>query len=702
MHAFRLIALIASALILISDSNSQTLTNAEKTVSVRLDSIRITRDNWGVPHIYAPTDEEAAYGLVWAACEDDFHTIQENILAVRHRMGEVKGKDGAIMDFVTHIFDLERVVAEQIDTAFSPKFRKLLDASILAMNRYLELHPEEALVKYRSAFTVEELVQGYTMANLFMNSVEQELIQIFGGSPELHKQPLPEGSNAFAVRNTITEDGKTYLLVNSHQPLEGAYSWYEAHVTSGEGWNMLGGTFPGGATLFVGANEQLGWAHTLNHPDLTDVYRLEMHPKEKLKYRFDGEWLELEKRPLKIKVKVGIKLPVKRTFYKSVHGPVIKGKDGHFYAIRTVGLFDIRAPEQFYHMNKARNYPEFMQAMKLGYHSGMNTIYADQEHNIYYLSNGHLPRRNPAYNWKGVLPGDTSAVLWEPDWFPLEDMPQEFNPDCGYLYNTNNSPFMCTGDECDPDSLAFDRTMGFLITDDNRSIRFRQLIDQYETLSYADFKRIKYDVKGARPAYTYSAENIELLFSQDPEQHPELADVIGLLNQWDMEAKTDRIGASIAMLAMDYISGRILKQGAAYSVKSLPEDWYPKALRFAKRHLMKHFGTLHVPLGEIQKLQRGDVELPMYGMVDVISACWPQKWKNGKYRAYVGDSYIQFLRFDGTKVEIESINAYGARNRPESPHYTDQMPLFVKQQLKPMSLESDLAPDLIEEVYHPD
>ena len=85
------------------------------------------------------------------------------------------------------------------------------------------------------------------------------------------------GSNAFAVGAAKTDDGSTRLIINSHQPLEGSLAWYEAHITSEEGWNINGGLFPGSPVIFVGHNESLGWSHTVNRPDLIDVYELEIH-----------------------------------------------------------------------------------------------------------------------------------------------------------------------------------------------------------------------------------------------------------------------------------------------------------------------------------------------------------------------------------------------------------------------------------------
>ena len=91
-----------------------------------------------------------------------------------------------------------------------------------------------------------------------------------------------KGSNTFAFNSSKTTDGDTYLAINTHQPLDGPVSWYEAHLCSEEGTNILGALFAGSPSILIGANEHLGWAHTVNQPDKTDVYALQMHPKRKM------------------------------------------------------------------------------------------------------------------------------------------------------------------------------------------------------------------------------------------------------------------------------------------------------------------------------------------------------------------------------------------------------------------------------------
>ena len=70
-------------------------------------------------------------------------------------------------------------------------------------------------------------------------------------------------------------------------------------------------------------------------------------------------------------------------------------------------------------------------------------------------------------------------------------------------------------------------------------------------------------------------------------------------------------------------------------------------------------------------------------------------------KTYVGESYIELVRFSKNKVEIESVNAFGSSNKPGSAHYTDQMQMFVDQKLKPMTLDKEIIYREAEKIYHP-
>ncbi len=92
---------------------------------------------------------------------------------------------------------------------------------------------------------------------------------------------------------------------------------------------------------------------------------------------------------------------------------------------------------------------------------------------------------------------------------------------------------------------------------------------------------------------------------------------------------------------------------------------------------------------------RGKVDLPANGGTDTLRAAttWdPQP--DGRMRVKHGDSFIMLINWDKAgRVTSQSIQPYGAAtNRPASPHYTDQMKLFVEHRFKPVHFEgSDLA-----------
>ena len=191
-------------------------------------------------------------------------------------------------------------------------------------------------------------------------------------------------SNVVAVGPRRSADGYTRLLLNTHQPWHGPTSWYEVHVHSEEGWNMAGGLFPGSPVVFIGHSPNHAWAHTVNQPDLVDVYEIEMNPNNENQYMFDGEWRDLTVKTVPILVKLWgpIKWTIKRKIYRSVHGPVLKQKHG-VYAVRYAGMNEMRTLEQWYRMNKATNLDEFKDAMSMLSLPMFNTGYADKEGNIY-------------------------------------------------------------------------------------------------------------------------------------------------------------------------------------------------------------------------------------------------------------------------------------------------------------------------------
>ena len=615
------------------------------------DKIDIVRDEFGVPHIFAKTDAEVAYGLAWAHAEDDFETIQIGYLAGNNLLSKHVGNIGLGADFISQFIGSEDLFDSKYNSDISSEYKNIVKAYALGLNSYAREHPDEVFVE--DLFPVnEKKMMRYAQLQLFISSNGDKWVSnIIDNklSYDFSKEEQYKGSNTFAFNSTKTKDGSTYLAINTHQPLDGPVSWYEAHLCSEEGTNILGALFAGTPNILIGTNENLAWAHTVNQPDKTDVFALEMHPDKKLQYRVDGTYLKLEEKKAKLRFKLlGIPLSIKKKFYKSIYGPTLKNKSG-FYSVRTPALFEIRALEQWWRMNKAKNFTEFYKVLKMKALPGYNIGYADKNDTIFYISNGIIPKRAKNYDWASVVPGNTRKTLWTES-YEIEELPQVVQPKSGYFYNANHTPFKSSAEDDNPDPTHFDQNMGFETYDNNRSTRLKQLIDQYEKLDYDDFKRIKYDHQYPRP-YTFNWMDIHYLELLDAKKYPDIEMLIERLQTWDRKANNNSLGAGTFAVFYDQLRPFYSKLPEP---KIFPASYIIKALRNTKKYLLKYFNTTDVKLGDYQKLVRGGKELPIFGLPDVITAMSSRPYKDGKVKVVSGESYIELIRFTDKGPEIES------------------------------------------------
>ena len=663
------------------------------TAQINPQNITIARDSFGVPHIFAKTDSEVAYGLAWAHAEDDLGNIETMILYGKAKLGVAIGRKGAEVDYVVNLLRCRQVVEDQWST-LSPDFLALIKGYTEGLNAYARAHPNR--VRYKASFPFDE--KEYLTAVVFSISIfcglDRLLPQLFGNNVATIPGFSSEGSNAFAFHPSRSTTGEAMLTINAHQPLEGPTAFYEAHLQSEEGWNMLGGLFPGGCLIFHGTNENLGWAHTVNYQDKVDMYQLEMNPNN-TQYKFDGQWVNLESNKIKLHVK-GAPVAVTRTIYWSKYGATVKTRQGVF-SIRLPATMDIKALEQWYRMNKAKNYTEFYKALSMTSLPMFNIMYADRYDTIFYISNGKMPRRNPdpSYRWRGTLPGNTSATLWT-EFKTVEELPQYLNPPSGYLFNTNHSPFFATDSSSNLAPYKFDRNDGFETFHNNRSQRVTELLRGFDKIDYENMKRIKFD-KQLPETLTYPF-GLDTLLNLHSNEYPQLKDVVTTLQHWDRKADAGSKGAAIFMLLYNHLFAKLSR----ITPRQLLKSEVVEAYQYVHDYMMKNFGTTNLALGDIQKIVRGDEVRPVWGIPDVLTAQNTIPYKNGLRRINTGDAYICFVRYPKNALPvIESVNAYGASNVPGSPHYKDQMSMFINHQTKSMTLDKHEVLKKAERIYHP-
>ena len=665
---------------------------------VDVNNIEIIRDKYGVPHIYSNTDKELAYGLAWAHSEDDFKTIQEAYLAGNALLSKHIGFRGAPVDFLTQLIQSEEVIDSLFET-IDKKFIEVAEGYAQGINRYAELNPEKVLVKKLFPITPKKMLK-YSFLQLFISSEGDRAIRaIFENDFEsLNFQRRNElGSNLFSFSTKKTNNGETYMAVNTHQPLDGPTSWYEAHLESKEGTSIIGATFAGAPCILTGSNKNLAWTHTVNRPDKTDIFQLEMVKNSKRKYYFDNKVLKLKKYRGKAFINIlGIPIRVSKKYYSSVYGPTLKNKTG-FFSVRTGSLFKVRALEQWWKMNKATSFDEFYSILEMNEIPGYNIGYADKDDNIFYISNGLIPIRNDKFKWTGVLPGNTSETLWT-DYYKTHELPQVINPESGYIYNANHSPFKSTSIDENPNPKDFASNMGYETFDNNRSTRIFELVESYKSIDYEDFKKIKYDNKFPTP-FNYNFMDVNKIMEMKPDDYPEIADLIKQIQNWDRS--TDAASTGAGAYAMFYYTLADKYFYKSYYDRNFSKSLIADCLVEVKKRMKKYFNSTIIKLGDFQKLVRGDKEMPIFGMPDVITAMNASKYKDGKVQVTHGESYIQLVKFSSKGTEIESIISYGSSDNEESPHYHDQMEKYSKFQTKKMSFDRDWVLNNSKRIYNP-
>jgi penicillin amidase/acyl-homoserine-lactone acylase len=678
--------------------------------------VHIKRDSFGVPHVIGPRDADVAFGLGFAQSEDDFATVQQVALASRGQLAASEGRQAAVADYLVHFLRVWETVNARYETDLPPDVRQVLEAYADGVNYYAALHPDKA-IKGVLPLSGKDIDAGFVFKTPFFFGLDRALLKL--NSPEnshtvaglskdgqdaflVTHEPMPVGSNGVAVAPSRSADGATRLLVNSHQPYAGPVSWYEAVLNSGQGWHVAGGFFPGSPFMLHGHNQHLGWANTVNDPDLIDVYKLTINPANPNQYQLDGKWRDFEKSDAKIRVKLWGPLvwPVHREVLYSAHGPVLKTDHGVF-AIRYAGMNDARQPLEYFRLNKATSLAEWRAALSVQAIPSLNFIYADEKGNIGYVYNGLFPVRQEGLDWQSILPGDRSDLIWS-RYLPFDKIPQIWNPPNGLVFNSNNTPFHATAPSGDLKAQDFSPTLGIQTNMTNRAWRALETYGADPRITAETFRAYKFDLSYS--THSDVAGLVDEVIAMDPAKvggDDDFRRAQEILRQWDHRTNVANRSAALAVLmgepalrARVEVNGKLQPPSQSQIVASLRE---------AMETLKTHFGRLDPEWGEVNRFRRGTVNLAVDGGPDVYRAVYGVKQPDGTLKAAVGDTFIMFVTWDkaGT-LTSESIHQFGSATLDQkSPHYADQSPLFVAMKTKAVLFTQSQLGGHIEADYRP-
>lgn len=682
--------LLATAGLALADRGNQPPTpdRAALIARARAYDVHIRRDEWGVPHIKGPTDPDVAFGFAYAHAEDDFATIAETVFTVRGQLAAQIGPKGAPTDYLVRLFKVRETIDAQYDRDLSPDTRRVLQAYADGLNYYGALHPDRAPPGLLPV-TAKDIDAGFVFRTPFFYGLDHVLKDI---TAKTKGSPPPTGSNGVAMAPSRSADGATRLLVNSHQPYTGQVAWYEAVLDSGEGWHVAGGFFPGSPFMLHGHNEHLGWANTVNDPNLTTTYRLALNPADQNQYRLDGAWKPLQRATAHIRIKLfgPFFITVSKPLEWSAQGPVFRTDHGVF-ALRYAGMGEVRQPEQYYRLDKAQDWSQWRSAMALQALPSINYIYADQTGRIGYVYNGQFPKRAEGRDWRQIQPGDRSDLIWH-GYLPFDRVPQIWAPKSGWVFNSNNTPFAATDPADGLKPADFPASMGLQENMTNRAFRAQETFGQDHAVTDASFRAHKFDI-------TYSersdmAHLVAQIVAADPGPYDDVKQAQAILSRWDRRTDIHNRSAALAVLT------------GVEAIKSQDNPSPPPpmtALRHAMTTLKTHFGRLDPEWGQLNRIRRGSVDLPIDGGPDTFRAVYGEPQRDGTLTAAAGDTFIMFVTWDRAgKVSSESVHQFGSATLDaSSPHYADQTPLFVAMKTKKVWFTEDGLQGHVKADYRP-
>jgi acyl-homoserine-lactone acylase len=661
-------------------------------------SVTIYRDTYGVPHVFGPTDASCVFGYAYAQAEDNFWQIEDSYIRALGRASEIYGEKTLDDDLVVRTLEIPRLAKAEYERS-APAVRELLDAFAAGVNYYLEGHPQAPRL-------LRHFEPWYMLA---FNRYAIYYLFLYGetGIPkeDTAKLAQTQGSNMWAVAPAKSADGHALLFINPHQPFFGPGQWYEGQVHSQQGWDMSGASFFGSAFPTIGHNEHLGWSHTVNRPDVVDVYQETFDkPGDPLAYRYDGGYREATSWTDTIAVKTGQGM-VTRTYkmMKTHHGPVVARRNGKSLAVKFARFQEGGQIGEWYQMSKARNLAEFRKAMSRVAVPMFNAMYADDQGNIFYLYNGAVPKRSLKFDWSQPVDGSTDATEWH-GFHSMDELPQLLNPKSGFLQNCNSTPFMTTvGGNPDPSEYP-----KYMVGegDTARARISRRILWNQDKFSFDDWSRAAFNtyVIEAETEIPKLVERWQALQASDPARARKLARPIAELRVWDHISRDSSV-------PMTLFSLWFWKQDHDAKAKQDPIG----TLEGILSDLEKDFGTWEVPWGEINRLERvqsggeqpfsdARESLPVAGGPGPIGIVFnfyarPEKGQKEHF-GVAGHSFVSVVDF-GPKIQAKSVLVFGESADPKSPHYFDQAHLYANEQFKPAWFYLDDIRAHSERTYHP-
>lgn len=670
----------------------------------------IYRDTWGIPHIYAPTDQAGLYAQGYAMAEDRPERLLLNLLTAKGELASVLGEAAVASDLRSLMWDHYGVGLRGWET-MAPVLQNHMLAFAQGINDFYLDHPEDVPDWWQGRTVDPFMLIAFGRLFLYNWSLDEAYGDLIRGGIKPEFEAVQRGSNQFAVSPSRSAEGAAILAIDPHLNWFGPSRFWEFRIHAGD-FHGSGVTLAGFPYIGLGHNADVAWAMTTGGPDTADVFTLTLKKDDASKYLFDGKWLEMKSRT--VTLQVNGKQDQEHTLWFSVHGPIIAIQEGKAYAAASSYAEVANVSEAWYKLAYARNYSDAAYAMATLAMFPQNVMVADTSGNIYYQRTGRVPRRADGYDWTRPVDGSLLETFWS-EMHDSSDLLQLLNPEQGFMQNCNvppdamfpHSPFSLADY---PDYIYSSAEYGeeFSGWTNQRGARAIESLLADDSVTAEDAMRIINDIK------PFGAERwVQVLlhaheqFGKKYKRNKNYETAIKELVSWNLELDKESSAALIyfywrKQLATDFSTKDL------HLIKSVIDDWYASvegrrqkniALEeLPGKELLKSFvnglkemkqvhGSIAAEYGDRFRVGRGAISWPVGGGGDFDT----RTLRSLGYGELKDDATQWGIRGQtSTQVVVLSkpIKSWiylplGESDRSDSPHYDDQAEkLFSQRKLK--------------------
>ncbi len=677
--------------------------NGEIALSGLQEPVTVIRDEKGVPHITAKSEQDLFMAQGYVQAQDRLFQMDLSRRQASGMLSEVVGDVALPRDKFFRTFGLRRAAEISLAT-YSDYGKQVLQWYADGVNAYMKeatdsgkLPVEFKILGYKPTewTPVDSLAIGKYMAyDLGGHWDEQAFRQwavgkfskekakeLFASYPTNAPRIIDEakkaaasidieksfaladiknpwnGSNDWVVSGSKSESGKPLLADDPHLGLATPSVWYQLQLKA-PNVNVEGVIFAGVPGVILGHNEHVAWGVTNTGPDVQDLFIEKRNPDNPNQFLHNGKWEDAKVIDEPIKVKGGETVPYKVTITR--HGPVIsefayKSKDNTVLAMQWTALEASKELEAVLNFNKAKNWTEFEKALEDFHSPTQNFVFASNDGTIAYKANGKIPIRKG--DGQLPVPGWTDEYDWT-GYIPYDKLPRIVNPPAGFIATANNK--------------VIDDSYPYHITDSwaqpYRYMRIEQVLKSKEKLSAKDMEALQMDQQNL-----YAEEFLQKMLSHVDTSTELEKSGLTILKDWKMKDDKDEAAPLIFNLWMDSLPKYLFDKDIPENIQKLIGNKRPVVDEMLRKALAGNEGVWFKEQGGTDKVLTNSYKK----IIEKISRDYGSdsaKWKWGDfhqlYFAHPLSSSVSALKPFFNNIDPISIG--GSRVTVQAAGYNDK------------------------------